>query len=303
MLNPLLLSDKETAEMRSMPVLLLTATALLLTATVTAWNPVVRGTYIPFDLESTPLQIKTDSTAGSKELIKVNTNSGAVFVKFTSPIQYGIDYCAGYTTLPVQPPDEVDKIWTIRKTATALSIECNGVEVLNYQFSDGSSSYCVAYWGGDVVEKIAFLNYYATASDSYRAKPTGNIGVIHINLGYEVSPVIILLLRRGNFITKYESTISQHHFYPSVCPGFTVDGSVQETWNDTDPGQTVTINCQKKHVLDDSSERTCNTDGVWDDEAPVCKKLIIYSTHRSPGRVDILDLCVGSYRAVAGQPV
>ena len=59
--------------------------------------------------------------------------------------------------------------------------------------------------------------------------------------------------------------------YPSACPGFTVDGSVQGSWDDTDSGQTVTINCQKKHVIDGSSERTCNSDGEWNKEAPLCK--------------------------------
>nr|AFK75430.1 putative secretory peptide-20 [Pleurobrachia bachei] len=206
--------------------------------TAAVWCPVVRDTLIPFDLESTPLQIKTDLTAGSEEQITVDTYNigssfiGGVGVKFTSPIQYGISFCTtSWTVLPVQPGDEVDKIWTIRKTTTAVRIECNGLEVLNYQFSDSSASSCVSRWGGDVVEKILFYAY-DTASDSYRVKPV-----------------------------------------KSVCPEFTVDGSVQESWNDTDIGQTVTINCQRKHVLDGSSERTCNAEGVWDSDAPLCRKL------------------------------
>eukprot|EP00116_Pleurobrachia_bachei_P010798 sb/3471060/ len=182
-----------------------------------AWNPVVHGINIPFDLESTPLQIKTDSTTVSDEWIQMITYTaagslvGLVWVRFTSPIQYSITYCTtGWTNLPVQPPDEVDKIWTIRKTATTFIIECNAVEVLNHQFSDSA--------------------------------------------------------------IRCTSSISQHHFYPSVCPGFTVDGSLQETWDDTDPGQTVTINCQKKHVRDGSSERTCIADAMWNNDPPLCRK-------------------------------
>ena len=79
----------------------------------------------------------------------------------------------------MQPPDEVKKTWTIRKTATTLSIECNGVEVLKYQFSDSDNSKCVPKWGGDVVEKIRFSNADDTASDSYRAKLTDNDGILH----------------------------------------------------------------------------------------------------------------------------
>eukprot|EP00116_Pleurobrachia_bachei_P006278 sb/3466540/ len=203
------------------------------------WSPVVRDDKdIPFDLESTPLQIKTNSTAWSEEEIVVYTYTangslmGSVEVRFTKPIQYYISYCAtSWPELPVQPGDEVDKIWTIRKTNTTLNIECNGVEVLNYQFSNSSRDKCVPKWGGDVVKKIRFHSYYDTASDSYRAKPT-------------------------------------------ACPGFTVDGSVQGSWNDTEIGQTVTINCQKKHVLDGSSERTCNAEGEWNiEDAPLCRKL------------------------------
>ena len=103
---------------------------------------------------------------------------GAVRVMFTSPMVYFIAYCTDMTDLPVQPPDEVDKIWTIRKTATILSIECNGVEVLNYQFSDSSDSRCVSQWGGYVEKKILF-HLTDTASDSYRAMPTGNEKVIN----------------------------------------------------------------------------------------------------------------------------
>nr|AFK75460.1 putative secretory peptide-50 [Pleurobrachia bachei] len=201
------------------------------------WSPVVPGTYIQFDLESTPLQIKTNSTAGSGELIAVYTYTadlsyiGGVLVQFNSPIQYIISYCnTSWASLSVQPGDEADKIWTIWKTATALSIECNGVEVLNYQFSDSVGAKCASQWGGDVVEKIAFDSIYETASDSYRAKPT-------------------------------------------ACPGFTEEGSVQGSWNDTDIGQTVTIECQKTYVRDGISERTCNSDVEWNIDAPLCRQL------------------------------
>ena len=73
--------------------------------------------------------------------------------------------------------------------------------------------------------------------------------------------------------TTYNSTKILIILYPSVCPVFTVDGSVQGSWNDTNAGQTVTINCQEKHVRDGSSERTCNSDGAWNIDPPLCRKL------------------------------
>ena len=94
-------------------------------------------------------------------------------MRFTSPIKYSIGQCTAtdeLTVMPVQPGDEVDKIWTIRKNTTTLSIECNGVEVLNYHFSDSSDTDCVTKWAGDVM-KIKF-SQLDTASDGYVEKPT-----------------------------------------------------------------------------------------------------------------------------------
>ena len=133
---------------------------------------------IPWDLEGTPLQIKTDSTPGSDERIRVgmygtgNTGLGAIAVRFSSPIRYWIGYCMNDPTdLPVQPPEEVDMIWTIIKTETAIIVRCNDVEVLNYRFADSSLGTCVSTKQGDVVEKIAFVKSNKeldTASDFYR---------------------------------------------------------------------------------------------------------------------------------------
>eukprot|EP00116_Pleurobrachia_bachei_P005810 sb/3466072/ len=355
--------------------------ALLLFILATqAWSPVDRGTKIPFDLESTPLQIKTRSGDQIKMYIILNAQDKSIgnsMVLFTSPIQYFIGYCtSSWTEFPVQPPDEVDKIWTIQKTATAFIIECNGVEVLNHQFSDSSDSQLVCpgftvdgsvqgIWNDTDPGQIVTINCQkkhvrdgssertCTADGVWNIDPplcmkqawnpvvggtdipfdlestplqiktdstTGSKDRILVNTftaaGSKIGPVLVYSTSSAtvpagpssqyNQERKWTSCVlhlkypKQHHFYPSVCPGFTVTGSLQGSWDDTDPGQTVTINCQKKYVRDGSSERTCTAYGVWDDEAPLCMKLIINSTHRSPGRVDFLDLCVGGYRTVAG---
>ena len=128
---------------------------------------------IPWDLETTPLQIKTDSVLGSDEEIylvaydKYSSWISSVAVLFSSPMQYGISYCTIKTYLPVQPPVEVDKIWTFTKTEAALIITCNGVEVVNYLFADSPDSRCVTRWGRDVEE----IKFYSAddASDFYRA--------------------------------------------------------------------------------------------------------------------------------------
>ena len=96
------------------------------------------------------------------------------WVQFTSLIKYRINFCNTWTDLPTQPPDEVDKIWTFNKTSTALIISCNGVEVLNYVFSDTSNDDCVPRWSRDV-EKIQFAATSDTASDYYKQPPITGI--------------------------------------------------------------------------------------------------------------------------------
>nr|AFK75425.1 putative secretory peptide-15 [Pleurobrachia bachei] len=139
------------------------------------WTAVEKDENIPWDLEGTPLQLRTDSTVGSGQIIRVemykNAGSyvGGVEVRLTSLVRYRLYHCINsYTDLPVELPVEVEKIWTIIKTGTALIITCNNLEVLNYVFADSSNTKCVKKLGGDVVEVIKFHGWDA-ASDFYRA--------------------------------------------------------------------------------------------------------------------------------------
>ena len=135
---------------------------------------------IAWDLEGSPLQIKTDSTLGSGDVIQIAVwaadNSYMTFISlnFSDPMQYYLQYCThDLKDLPVQPPVEVDKVWTFTKTDTAFIIKCNEVEVLNYLYSDAFNSACgtEARYGGDIVE-MGFAGA-DTASDFYRAAPVG----------------------------------------------------------------------------------------------------------------------------------
>ena len=110
----------------------------------TAWQTVKCDLRIPFDLENNHLQIKTDSITGSYDWINIwsytdaDVYIGAVRVIFNLSFGYWIDYCMdGDQVLPIQPPDDIEKIWTFAKTSTALTISCNEVEVLKYVFSAG----------------------------------------------------------------------------------------------------------------------------------------------------------------------
>eukprot|EP00116_Pleurobrachia_bachei_P008094 sb/3468356/ len=215
------------------------------TAALADWTAVERDVEIPWDLEGTPLQIKTDSILGSNDKITVrmyNKDSSnvrlfndsasswisSVVMTFSSPVQYKIERCIGdFTDLPVQPPVEVETIWTIAKTETALIITCNDVEVLNYLFADSSNSKCVSVVGGNVVNVISFTKH-DTASTFYRA---------------------------------------------AKCPAFTVEGSSQGYWPDSLIGTTATIECTTNHILVGNATLTCQEDLSWSSDKPRCDEI------------------------------
>ena len=135
--------------------------------------------FINFDLENSPLQIKTDGEVGSYEEVYVRFYSGlsltgGVILYFSSPPRYRLYYCASYTILPTDLPSETDKVWTITLSKVSdeirVVIHCHDKEVLNVVLSDTtcSRSSWSYYWSKDV-DKIHFSSSVDTASDYYRA--------------------------------------------------------------------------------------------------------------------------------------
>ena len=145
---------------------------------ITGWLPVQRQVSIEWDLESTPLMVRTNSVLGSDERVDVVLFSaegelaGEVNLSFTSTLRYHLDGCTYWTYLPVTPPSANDKVWRFTVTKTAgvrLVIHCNDVEVLDMLLSDATCSNggLNTYWSRDVT-KIQF-SFVDTASDFYRA--------------------------------------------------------------------------------------------------------------------------------------
>ena len=139
---------------------------------------------LAYDLESSPLQIVTDSVLGSEELLWVQfqpeggqAEIHGLQIMFTDPPQYNIGRCAtGWITFNIPLPDEQIRTWTITKTNNeSVSLFCNGVEIYNYLFSESTDDDCVPRWSTDVAN-MAFKSSSAavdTASDEYREQPTG----------------------------------------------------------------------------------------------------------------------------------
>ena len=152
---------------------------------------------IDFNLETTSLQIKTDSALGSghkmllyfftdqengTELGKLieDTFAGGLGLSFSSTPNYWLTRCT-VSGNPVNfeadvVPAEVNKLWKITLTRTSspkIVIHCNDVEVLNFELSDSScrnvkdgTKTWSRYWNRKV-GKIQFVPNKNTAPDFY----------------------------------------------------------------------------------------------------------------------------------------
>ena len=151
---------------------------------LTGWLPVHKRVQIEWDLQSTPLEIRTNSVLWSGDMVVVffysaeEENAGGVYLRFTFTLKYWLSWCSKLNTwinLPVTPPSATDKVWRITLTRTAgvrLVIHCNDVEVLNTLLSDAtcSDSKWSTVWSRDVT-KINFRFPSDTASDYYGPEP------------------------------------------------------------------------------------------------------------------------------------
>ena len=141
-----------------------------------------RKTKINFDLENTPLEIKTNSVAGSSEKVEINffnqqdDYAGGVKILFSS-MRYSLVDCLyhnqGYE-FSISPTTDVNKVWRITLSKTGVTrglvIHCNEVEVLKVLLStdicEGSGSDWSTNWSREVT-KIEFTTH-DTASDFYQ---------------------------------------------------------------------------------------------------------------------------------------
>ena len=142
-----------------------------------------------WDLESTALEIKTDSVLGSNDEVSLHfrsslEDSSGLVIHFSSTPNLWISFCSTQrmnfaTTLP----SAKDKVWRItlnKETGIRLQIHCNEVEVFDLIMSDSScgDSRWSKNWGGDIV--IVQFTVGDTASDFYRPKPGYRLLIIII---------------------------------------------------------------------------------------------------------------------------
>ena len=156
------------------------------------WLAVKSDVLIAFDLENTPLEIKTDSALGSDEQVYISffidpglepgDRIGGIQLYFTTSPQYKIGRCSKISDFPTTLPSGTTKIWRITLARTSseirITIHCNDEEVLNVVLSDTVCNHpdyedgkWRMYWEKYVIKKIRFQH---SAADYYRAYTPGN---------------------------------------------------------------------------------------------------------------------------------
>ncbi|KAL5251349.1 hypothetical protein ACHWQZ_G016894 [Mnemiopsis leidyi] len=210
---------------------------------IPGWTAVQRGVLINYDLENSPLQIKTNSEVGSHEAVLLSfysaeeNSAGDVALYFSSSPKYWLNYCSTSTTnFPADLPSETDKVWTITLTRSSgersVVIHCNDKEVLNVVLSNTtcSDSWWSNIWSRDV-KKIKFPLDRDTASDYYKL------------LG---------------------------------CPELKVDNGTVSPSGAVTHGTVVTVTCQSKHLLIGDKSVTCQST-EWSHQ-PECRMCAPYCT-------------------------
>ena len=115
---------------------------------------------IHFDLETNPLEIKTESVAGSDDILYLTFfgggTAGGLNIFFKS-MKYEVFHCTGEEEFPDNLPTETDKTWRITLSRTSgnkrVVVHCNGVEVVDVVISGTTCSKSSNYvWDYDVAE-------------------------------------------------------------------------------------------------------------------------------------------------------
>ena len=141
------------------------------------WRTPTRGISYPLNMErkGAALQIKTDSTAGSGDLVFAVFvdvgifTAGVLKLHFTNPMQYELDRCTETRQPLSNVPVEQDKIWTVYRIRTfnSVKIECNGVVVADFNIAScthGDKEVYNKYIARFIIQKTD------TATDFFRQK-------------------------------------------------------------------------------------------------------------------------------------
>ena len=134
---------------------------------------------IEYDLENSPIRIKTDSPIGSGNTVFFQTFSfnslqiGRISIQLATVPKYQITFCHNSKKeFPVSIPasDNEKRVWKITKLSqpVRIIIHCDNTEILNLQLSESICSNHKANWmnfWGKEIKRIKFIS--DSASDFF----------------------------------------------------------------------------------------------------------------------------------------
>ena len=143
----------------------------------------VKNTLINYDLEYSPLKIKTDSLIGSRDILKVyfyTSNgqfAGGIIIRLNTNPEYYLHRCReSYESFPANPPADDNRIWKITKILDPLGITVhnNDVKILDFRFSDTTCTRWYknrwnSYWG----TKMKRMKYSGNSESNFYYHATG----------------------------------------------------------------------------------------------------------------------------------
>ena len=126
-------------------------------------------------VRETPLQIKTDSTLGSGDIVSVEFitmdvySAGGFKLHFTNPMTYELMRCTTERQQLKNVPVQRDKTWTFNRVSKrVMRIDCNDVDVAQFEIDNCHHSENYVYHERKM-ERFRFEEP-DTASDFYRQK-------------------------------------------------------------------------------------------------------------------------------------
>ena len=154
------------------------------------WIAVQPGNGFDFNLEKYSLNIKTNSTLGSNDKVKMGFYSsqrdsvGGITLLFHST-QYRIWNCySNYANYITNLPAADEKVWRVTLTRISgirLVLHCNEVEVVNTLMSNSTCHH--SWWNTPWSREVAKIWFTSsdTASDYYQPQP-GNLNCVFLKI-------------------------------------------------------------------------------------------------------------------------
>ena len=111
-----------------------------------------RNQEIIFDINSTPLQVFTDSGMGGGDTMQIRfslskfSNDSEITVQFSDTLTFSIDNCDAIDIPLSKLDNNPNKVWTIKKDLSRLRLSCNGVEIFDIDTLSIINTDCIGGW-------------------------------------------------------------------------------------------------------------------------------------------------------------